>query len=341
MIADTDLALRFVAVGSSLLLLAAILAGQVRRPIKIALAGVLVGSIAYSLNLGLLRAASYPLEALRDLLSLLTPFWTWLFARRLFERPPASPATLAILLLLVTCWALGWWGGRYNMVGFYGIHIASLALLADLFGVAWRGRADDLIEKRRLVRLWLPILMAALAAGILGYELVNYPHGTFPKIEMTLIIALNLFAGATLLQADPQLLCEVEDAETDHSDPQPGSLTPQEIVLLDKLKAAMEAKDYRITGLTIGMLAERLDVPEHRLRALINRRLGHRNFSAFLNRHRIEEARAMLADRESVNLPVLTIAMDLGYNSLPTFNRAFRELAGCTPTEFRQQSIGQ
>ena len=70
-----------------------------------------------------------------------------------------------------------------------------------------------------------------------------------------------------------------------------------------------------------------------------NQRLGYRNFSAFLNRYRIAEAREKLASREDVDLPVLTIAMDLGYNSLPTFNRAFRAETGTTPSEFRRQSF--
>ncbi|MBV7259586.1 AraC family transcriptional regulator [Erythrobacter sp. WH158] len=96
---------------------------------------------------------------------------------------------------------------------------------------------------------------------------------------------------------------------------------------------------YREPGLTIAGLADHLDTPEHRLRALINRRLGYRNFSAFLNRHRIAEAREKLANPDDVDLPVLTIAMDLGYNSLPTFNRAFRSETGTTPSDFRRLSF--
>lgn len=75
------------------------------------------------------------------------------------------------------------------------------------------------------------------------------------------------------------------------------------------------------------------------MRALINRRLGYRNFSAFLNAHRIAEAKALLADPAKVHLPVLTIAMDLGYGSLAPFNRAFREANAQTPTDFRRAAI--
>lgn len=98
---------------------------------------------------------------------------------------------------------------------------------------------------------------------------------------------------------------------------------------------------YRTPGLTIAGLAARLGTPEHRLRALINRRMGHRNFSAYLNRYRIAEARVWLADRNKVDLPVLTLAMDLGYNSLPPFNRAFREETGTTPSDYRRQCFGE
>ena len=103
----------------------------------------------------------------------------------------------------------------------------------------------------------------------------------------------------------------------------------------------MEERYYRTPGLTIATLADHLEVPEHRLRALINKRLGHRNFSAFLNGLRIAEAREILAEKTQVDTPVLTIAMDLGYNSLATFNRAFRAESGTTPTDYRREKLGK
>ena len=51
---------------------------------------------------------------------------------------------------------------------------------------------------------------------------------------------------------------------------------------------------YRQEGLTIGRLAEQLGTQEYRLRRLINRRLGYRNFNEYLNDYRIREARALL-----------------------------------------------
>jgi hypothetical protein len=46
-------------------------------------------------------------------------------------------------------------------------------------------------------------------------------------------------------------------------------------------------KVFREPDLSIASLSQKLDVPEHRLRHLINRQLGHRNFSAFVNGYRL------------------------------------------------------
>jgi AraC-like DNA-binding protein len=96
---------------------------------------------------------------------------------------------------------------------------------------------------------------------------------------------------------------------------------------------------YRQSGLTIRSLAEKLKLPEHRLRRLINGKLAYRNFSAFLNDFRIAEARERLTDPKNARAPVLTMALDLGYASLGPFNRAFRANTGRTPTDYRRQNI--
>jgi AraC-like DNA-binding protein len=93
---------------------------------------------------------------------------------------------------------------------------------------------------------------------------------------------------------------------------------------------------YRRENLTIGTLATKLSVPEYRLRRLINQRLGYRNFNTFLNNHRIEEAKAALADPTQAEVPVITIALDAGFQSLGPFNRAFKATTGVTPSEYRR-----
>ena len=96
---------------------------------------------------------------------------------------------------------------------------------------------------------------------------------------------------------------------------------------------------YREEKLSIGALAAQLGVPEYKLRRVINQQLGHRNFNAFLNGYRIADAKRALADPAMADVPVLTIAMDAGFQSLGPFNRAFKADTGMTPTEFRRQPV--
>ncbi len=112
--------------------------------------------------------------------------------------------------------------------------------------------------------------------------------------------------------------------------------------LLQRLEHLMSVeRAYRREGLTIGTLSAELGVPEYRLRQLINEGLGHRNFNAFLNRYRIEEAKAALADPTQKDVPVLTIAMDTGFQSIGPFNRAFKAATDVTPTEFRRLAAAE
>ncbi|MDJ0642651.1 MAG: helix-turn-helix domain-containing protein [Erythrobacter sp.] len=345
MIESIDYSVRLIAIGAGLLLLAMLVAGEVRQKILIPICGMIVGVTGYLVNSTPLMAPTGPLDPVVDAISISVPFWLWLFARNLFEREPERRIVLIVALVFIAGWAIANFIAPIWTLGFYILHLAGLGLIVDLVRVALTDRDDDLIEQRRVIRLWLPLLVAAQAGGILSfeiYELISDTEGQSSfayLINSLLIFMLILFSGLALLRTDPELLVDSEeDATADEQ--QRIDLSPAETVLHDKLVAAMNEGYYRTPGLTIALLSEHLDTPEHRLRALINRRLGHRNFSAFLNRYRIAEARAKLANRDSVDLPVLTIAMDLGYNSLPTFNRAFKSETGTTPSDYRREAIG-
>ena len=105
-------------------------------------------------------------------------------------------------------------------------------------------------------------------------------------------------------------------------------------------KAFREGELYKEAGLTIAMLAKKLNMPEYRLRAFIHKQLGYRNFNAMLHQYRIEEASSALSDKENPHVPVLTIALSVGYQSITPFNNAFREIMGVTPSEYRKRMQG-
>jgi AraC-like DNA-binding protein len=97
---------------------------------------------------------------------------------------------------------------------------------------------------------------------------------------------------------------------------------------------------WRDDQMTIGKLALQIREPEYRLRRAINGALGFRNFAQFLNRYRLAEVKAALADPTQRDVPILTIALDAGFGSLGPFNRAFRDAEAMTPREYRAKSAG-
>ena len=92
-------------------------------------------------------------------------------------------------------------------------------------------------------------------------------------------------------------------------------------------------------GLSLKGLANRVGLPEYRLRKLIHEQLGYRNFNALLHDYRIREACAQLSDPALRRTPILTIALSVGYASVNTFSRGFREIMGVTPSVWRAEAL--
>ena len=61
-------------------------------------------------------------------------------------------------------------------------------------------------------------------------------------------------------------------------------------------------------------------------------------FSQYRMRQRLEKARELLADSAR---RISDVAFESGFESIPYFNRAFRQQFGCSPTEFRGRLAGR
>jgi AraC-like DNA-binding protein len=237
------------------------------------------------------------------------------------------------------------------------VHIFSLSCNVFVVWYVLAGRTADLVEERRRLRAVLIVAIAFYSAAIISSE-IAFPRGSASEtltlansaglLVMTTVFAFVLFGvsrdGALISfrAPEPQPLVAIQPrplaaiVSTDRPE------RDEDARLLAALGRLMDHdKVYREEGLSIGGLAERLGVAEHTLRRLINQRLGHRNFNAFLNGYRLDEAAAALADPAQEEVPILTIALDAGFQSIGPFNRAFKSRTGMTPSEFRREHLGQ
>lgn len=100
-------------------------------------------------------------------------------------------------------------------------------------------------------------------------------------------------------------------------------------------------KIYKKENISIKEIAINLNEHEYKIRKLINYELGYRNFNEFINHYRIKDICEILSDEKLIfeRMSITRIALDMGYGSLASFNRAFRSITGITPTEFRKKRI--
>ena len=92
-------------------------------------------------------------------------------------------------------------------------------------------------------------------------------------------------------------------------------------------------KNYTDPLLSLEKLSKGIKIPEKQLSQIINQ-ASRLNFNDFINKYRIENAKAMITAADSRK--ILEIAYECGFNSKTTFNTAFKKLTGQTPTEFKK-----
>lgn len=101
-----------------------------------------------------------------------------------------------------------------------------------------------------------------------------------------------------------------------------------------KLCVLMETeKPFLDSQLTLANLARQLGVNMTVLSYIINNGF-EKNFNDFVNEFRIAEVKNKLASGAAEKENLLGIALDSGFNSKATFNRAFKKFTGFSPKEF-------
>lgn len=225
--------------------------------------------------------------------------------------------------------------------------------------------SDDLVESRRKLR----VAMLIIVGGAVSTAVISLNFGLAGEYTRGIIVSVSAFTIIYFLMAGKKgvLFGEsvaVQDSITEealafnvHQSPEQLVSTEKSLELLGpvgnesslkkgldeslrdpdavKLTELMEGGFYRTENLTLKMLAREIRLPEYRVRGLINQTLGYRNFNDYINQMRISEAVRHLIEKPEE--PVLNISLDIGYRSISSFNRAFKDILGMSPTLYRQQ----
>ncbi|WP_171022355.1 AraC family transcriptional regulator [Thalassotalea litorea] len=210
------------------------------------------------------------------------------------------------------------------------VMLLELALILYALFVALKYWRNDLVEERRFIRgSVISFCSAYIFLVIFVEQLLDVQASWLLTGKLGLLALLATGLNVLLMQIKPNSMFEPPQ--------QVREKTPSHEPQLLQLEQAMRGeKLYQQEGLTIAKLAGHLGLGEQKLRALINGVLGYRNFNDYLNYFRIDEVSKQLLRSENSATPILTLAMDSGFRSLSSFNKAFKDTHGITPSQYRK-----
>lgn len=101
-------------------------------------------------------------------------------------------------------------------------------------------------------------------------------------------------------------------------------------------KLVIDEKLYLESDVSLSKLSEMIKQSTQKTSAVINQ-YAQRNFNDFINYYRIQEAKKLLSNIENEKFTISSIAFDTGFNSLSSFNSAFKKFENTTPSSYRKE----
>jgi AraC-like DNA-binding protein len=113
--------------------------------------------------------------------------------------------------------------------------------------------------------------------------------------------------------------------------PIPDTVIGEAVPLL--LKAMEKDQLYLNPELNLSLVAQHTGLPPKTISAVLNQHL-QKSFNEFVNEYRVAAFKQKIAESQQEQYTIMSLALESGFNSLPTFQRAFRNNTGMSPREY-------
>lgn len=193
-------------------------------------------------------------------------------------------------------------------------------------------------EAQQVVRGWIKALLACMIVLGIAWPLTvlaphiikfNTPEYYYP-IEIALVFFIYWIALAGYHRTQ-QIYRQV----TVSNIPDPSLMEES----LAKLRHAMEVdKLYLDPELTVSKVAAHVGISSKTISSLLNQHV-EKSFNDFVNGYRVQQVQEKLIAQSHENLTIYGIALEAGFNSQATFQRAFKNIAGMSPREYINQQL--
>lgn len=176
---------------------------------------------------------------------------------------------------------------------------------------------------------WLWAFFQYLAGNFLSEE-TNDWIGNFEDFLIVLLVNGLLVLG---LKNTRELLnfSQPEVMKSSEQTPDPAKVAMVEA-------AVRERKLYLENNINLDKFSELAGLKPRELSLVLHSHYKL-NFFEFINGLRLEEAKRLLSSPESADLSILDIIYKSGFNSQSAFQRFFKRVVGCTPSEYRKRAL--
>lgn len=220
-----------------------------------------------------------------------------------------------------------------GLLNVFGLMSGTISLLL----IFSRAELFRIIRKQRngSERYWLVLSLIILNVLFLGTVFANIA-GTLPQdISLTLIRNV-LGLGFVYLVSTSLLRIFPKESSKERGTRDIEELSNEEKQLAKKIEKLLDLdKVYQEPTYSRKDLANECNASEITISKVINTYF-EKSFPQIMNERRVEDAKRLLVDTDAA---IKTVGEEVGFNSLPSFNRVFKDMVGISPGEYRKNHL--
>ncbi|MGN7438858.1 MAG: helix-turn-helix domain-containing protein [Alcanivorax sp.] len=211
--------------------------------------------------------------------------------------------------------------------------IAGAASLLLIY--AHRNLFSDLLQQKAgKERYWLILALIIVNIAYLGITAFGSSAAdtAFDRslLRMVLGLAFIYLVSTSLFRIYPVALFMPKQGRASDD------LSEEEKDVASKIDALLKLdKIYHEPTYSRSDLARELGVPEATVSKVINIHFK-KSFPQLLNEYRVEDSKRLLLETDA---SIKIVSEEVGFNSLPSFNRVFKDLVGQSPSSYRKNMI--
>ena len=218
-----------------------------------------------------------------------------------------------------------WYAGGYQTLLYYTV--VTLLFSAYFLWVIY--------SERKIYFPWYRNLFLGVSVFCISY-FTNYIFGLNPYITGPVVYSIVIYIISFILFSNQEIFTPLGDKKKYKNI----NLTPDQIAHHRKrIESVMiDQKPYLDSDFSLTTLSQLTSIPKHLLSRFFSENMNQ-SFTEYTNSYRIEKAKKLLTDRKYDNHKIAYIAYECGFNSLSSFNTAFRKNADSSPSEYKKMIL--